>query len=88
MAQSKYPEELAAIRALRDAFPNEGPKKLANRIKEGVAAFTDAAHQNFVCDVGQRTLLSTYSVIRRHDANKKVLGAKLAKTVKKGLAAV
>jgi hypothetical protein len=71
MGKTMYQSELDAIRSLRDAFPNEGPKKFANRIH--ARGFDNADHKKLAANTQLRTILSIYSVIRRHDASKKKL---------------
>lgn len=67
----QFPEEVKAIKALRDAFPGEPAMKLAKRIAhEGPSAFETDEHKKHAASAGCRTFYSTYSVIRRYDAQR------------------
>lgn len=86
----QYPNEVRAIREIRDANPTVPAKTLTRRITKGEFDRDELdciAGEEGYYTLSSRSFLSTYSVIRRHDAKAKaaavVAVAKVGKTVKK-----
>lgn len=88
----KYADEVAAIRKIRDMFPTRPALALAKQIY-GSKFPLDSAEQKLSYDAtmgydretGIRSVLSVYSVLRRHDARRITEG--LANLVESGITA-